>query len=477
MFQILKKYSSMKKFTFLFLLLLTSSVIIRAQENPWNGPSADFSHGKLKVSDNKRFLVYEDGTPFYYQGDTGWELFHRLNKEEAEKYLENRRAKGFTVIQAVVLAELDGLNTPNAEGNRPLIDNDPLKPNEAYFAHIDWVIGKAAEKGIFIGLLPTWGDKVDPLDWGKGPKIFNKENGYKYGRWIGKRYRDYKNIIWINGGDRNGGGDNKPVWDAIGEGIKSVDGNHLMTFHPWGEHSSSEWFQNSKWLDFNMCQTGHGQRSYAIYKQIIVRDYQLIPLKPCFDGESRYEDHPVSWNPELFGWFDDADVRQAMYWDLFSGGFGHTYGCNPVWQLAAPGREPITLARHYWYDVLDLPGAFDLINARRLIESRPFLSRVPDQDLILPAYFPETDYVVATRGNGYAFIYFPTGWSADIRMERIGSQTITAYWFDPRTGDSKLIGSFPGTGSCTFTPPTKGRGKDWILVLDDASRKFKAPGQ
>ena len=133
-----------------------------AQENPWKGPSADFSHGKLKVSDNKRFLVYEDGTPFYYLGDTGWELFHRLNKEETEKYLENRRAKGFTVIQAVALAELDGLNTPNAEGNKPLIDNDPLKPNEAYFAHVDWVIKKAEEKGIFIGLLPTWGDKVDP---------------------------------------------------------------------------------------------------------------------------------------------------------------------------------------------------------------------------------------------------------------------------------------------------------------------------
>ena len=247
-----------------------------------------------------------------------------------------------------------------------MIDNDPLKPNEAYFAHVDWVINKAAEKGIFIGLLPTWGDKVDPNSWGKGPKIFNKENGFKYGQWIGKRYSDYKNIIWINGGDRDGGGDNKPVWDAIGEGIKSVDRNHLMTFHPWGEHSSSEWFQNSSWLDFNMCQTGHGQRSYAIYKRTIVNDYNLSPVKPCFDGEPRYEDHPVNWKPEVFGWFDDADVRQAMYWNLFSGAFGHTYGCHPIWQFAAPGRDPVGLARHYWYDVLDLPGAFDLDSCTKI---------------------------------------------------------------------------------------------------------------
>jgi hypothetical protein len=463
----------------LFLSLIISCVAVSfasAQEMAWNGPSVDFKHGKLKVSDNKRFLVFEDGTPFFYLGDTGWELFHRLTLDETAKYLENRRAKGFTVIQAVVLAELDGLNTPNADGNRPLIDNDPLKPNEIYFVHVDKVIRMAAEKGIFIGLLPTWGDKVDPATWGKGPKIFNKENAYKYGQWIGKRYKDEPNIIWINGGDRDGGGNNFPVWNAIGEGIKSVDKNHLMTFHPWGEKSSSDWFQQSSWLDFNMCQTGHGQRSYAIYKRIIVRDYNLKPAKPCFDGEPRYEDHPVGWNPEVLGWFNDEDIRQALYWDLFSGSFGHTYGCHPIWQMLAPGLEPVGLARHNWVDVLDLPGAFDLIYARRLLESRPFLSRVPDQSLIVPSYYPETDYVVATRGDGYALIYFPTGWTAEINMEKIGAKSLTAYWFDPRNGESKLIETFPGTGTRKFTPPSGGRGNDWILVLDDSEKKFQKPG-
>ncbi len=127
------------------------------------------------VSENHRFLVFEDGTPFFYLGDTAWELLHRLSKPDAEKYLENRRQKGFTVIQAVALAELDGLNDPNAEGDLPLIDNDPAKPNEKYFAHVDWVIKRAEEKGIFIGLLPTWGDKWNKK-WGVGPEIFTPEN-------------------------------------------------------------------------------------------------------------------------------------------------------------------------------------------------------------------------------------------------------------------------------------------------------------
>lgn len=465
----------MKKLFLVISVYFIAISVLPAQDNPWNGPSVDFGHGRLKVSENRHFLVFEDGTPFFYLGDTGWELFHHLKREDVEKYLENRRAKGFTVIQAVVLAEFDGLNTPDQYGNKPLIDNDPAKPDEAYFKNVDWVINKAAEKGLFIGLLPTWGDKVDKK-WGIGPVIFNPANAAEYGKWIGNRYKDYKNIIWIMGGDREGGGDNFPVWNAMAEGIKSVDKNHLMTYHPGGERSSSEWFHNSAWLDFNMCQTGHGQRSYAIYKRIIVRDYELKPVKPCFDGEPRYEDHPVGWNPDVLGWFNDADIRQALYWNLFSGSFGHTYGCHPIWQFLVPGRAPVGLARHNWYDVLDLPGACSLVNARRLIESRPFLSRIPDQSLIVPAYYPETDYIVATRGEGYAFIYFPTGWTADIMLDRVGAKKINAYWFDPRTGKSSFIDSFEGKGIRKFSPPSGGRGNDWILVLDDASKGFKAPG-
>jgi hypothetical protein len=463
-----------KTFSFLIIIIFIAG-ILSAQEIPWQGKSVDLNHGKLKVSDNKRFLVFEDGTPFFYLGDTGWEIFHRLDNGDAERYLENRRLKGFTVIQAVVLAEHDGLNTPNTEGKKPLIDNDPFKPDEEFFTHVDWIIRKAAEKGIFIGLLPTWGDKVDKK-WGVGPVIFNKDNAFKYGQWIGNRYRDFPNIIWINGGDRDGGGDNKAIWEAIGKGIKSVDKNHLMTFHPGGERSSSDWFQNSDWLDFNMAQTGHGQRSYAIYKRLIVRDYNLTPVKPCFDGEPRYEDHPVGWNPEVLGWFNDADIRQALYWNLFSGAFGHTYGCHPVWQFLTPKHAPVGLARHNWYDVLDLPGASDLIHARRLIESRPFLSRIPDQSLIVPSYYPETDYIVATRGEGYAFIYFPTGWSAEIIVDKIGAKTINASWFDPRSGKVRSAETIPGSGSHKFTPPSAGRGNDWILILDDSSKNFISPG-
>src|SRR5690554_3727011 len=191
----------MKKQLIIFFLLFPV-LYSTAQPIEWKGKSVDFSHGDLKIHPNNRYLMFEDGTPFFYLGDTAWELFHRLNKEETERYLENRREKGFTVIQAVVLAEIDGLNTPNAEGEVPLIKNDPTKINEAYFKHVDWVIKKAEEKGMYIGLLPTWGDKWN-IKWGVGPVVFTPENASAFGEILGKRYKTSKNIIWILGGDRN----------------------------------------------------------------------------------------------------------------------------------------------------------------------------------------------------------------------------------------------------------------------------------
>lgn len=451
------------------ILMAISSLMLNAQT-----AGNVFSHGKLKVAENNRFITYNDGTPFFYLGDTAWELFHRLTKEDAEAYLENRHRKGFTVIQAVALAELEGLNIPNQYGEKPLNNNDPLAPNEKYFEQVDWVIQKAAEKGMFIGLLPTWGDKVDK-QWGVGPVIFNEENAAKYGEWIANRYKNAPNIIWIIGGDRNGGGENTKIWNAMAGAINRVDQNHLMTYHPSGGSTSSQWFQNADWLDFNMSQTGHCERSYAAYISIIQKDYNKTPMKPCFDGEPRYEDHPVCWNPNVLGWFDDADVRQAAYWSLFSGSFGHTYGCHAIWQFLDEGREPVGMARHTWREGLDLPGSQQMLYVRKLMESRPFVSRVPMQELVSNGFMPETDYKVATKGDGYALVYLPQGGSVNLKLDLLGFAKGKASWYDPRTGSVKGAEAFTASGDHTFYAPSNGRGNDWILILDDATKEFADP--
>ncbi|MCB0139410.1 MAG: DUF4038 domain-containing protein, partial [Caldilineaceae bacterium] len=158
-------------------------------------------HHRLQVTPNGRFLQYADGAPFFYLGDTAWELFHRLDLDEATRYLTNRAAKGFTVIQAVVLGELAGLDTPNANGDRPLIDNDPTRPNEAYFRHVDAVTAKANELGLVMGMLPTWGSYWKSTGLNANP-IFTPDSARVYGRFLGERYRE-SGLIWILGGDRN----------------------------------------------------------------------------------------------------------------------------------------------------------------------------------------------------------------------------------------------------------------------------------
>jgi hypothetical protein len=461
-------------------LVLALSVPTFAGEEPRSGASVDFSHGDLKVSQNKRFLIHEDSTPFFYLADTAWELFHRLNRDETEKYLENRRQKGFTVIQAVVLAELDGLNTPNANGDRPLLNNDPTKPNEAYFKHVDFIVDTARKRGIYIGMLPTWGDKVKKA-WGKGPVIFTSENlqdAQAYGRFLGSRYKDRPNIIWILGGDRVADGVEN-VWRAMAKGIKEGDkGRHLMTYHPQGGRSSAEWFHDDPWLDFNMLQSGHGRYDNDNYNKI-AKDYNREPVKPCLDGEPRYEDHPVNWHRgDEKGWFNDFDVRQAVYWSIFAGGCGVTYGCHDIWQMFAPGREPISVARNYWYDVLDLPGAWDMMHVRNLLESRPYLSRVPDQSLISGEAGSGGEHIQATRGDDYALIYLPYGQNVKVVLGKITGERVRAWWFDPRSGQAELIGVFTNQASHQFDPPGEpARGNDWVLVLDDASRQFPAIGK
>jgi hypothetical protein len=312
---------------------------------------------RIVVSENNRFLVTESGRPFFWLGDTAWELFHRLTYEEAGVYLENRAERGFNVIQAVALAEFEGLRTPNAYGELPLIDLDPTRPNEGYFTHLDDVIRLAAEKDLYIGLLPTWGDKVTPM-WGAGPQVFNLENARIYGEFLGRRYRDCANVFWILGGDRPGDG-LVELWTGMAEGIQSGVGRKpFVTFHPTGGKGSSEWCHDRKWLDMNMWQSGHSMVDAPTW-EMIARDYDRRPVKPVLDGEPNYEDHPIDpfsrkWEPR-YGRFNDYDVRKQGYRSVFSGACGYTYGHHSIWQFYKTPFEPINYPAFAWDEAIYRP--------------------------------------------------------------------------------------------------------------------------
>ncbi len=430
------------------------------------------------VSPNKRFILKES-KPFFWLGDTAWELFHRLDREEADYYLKKRASQGFTVIQAVALAEFNGLNIPNSYSDKPLVDNDPTKPNDAYFRHVDFIIDKAAEYGLVMGFLPTWGDKLNKAGWGNGPEIFNIQNAKIYGRWLGERYKSKKNIIWILGGDRNprSGTNDADIWRSMAAGIaEAIGGNDkmMMTFHPQpNAKGAGEWFHNDDWFDFNMFQTGHCRDS-PTYNNIKY-SYDQIPTKPVLDGEPIYEDHPVCFNYNDLGTSNAFDVRKSAYLNLFAGAFGHTYGCHDIWQMYSPYREAVNGPHVYWQQALELPGAKQMAFLKRLIESRPMLDRIPDQSLILENNLNPNERIQATRGNDYAFVYAATGKSFTLNLGKISGIQLNAYWFDPRTGKSEDIGKIENKGTKLISPKTTGYGQDWILILDDASKNYTKP--
>ena len=415
-----------------------------------------------------------DGSPFFYLADTAWELFHKLGRADAETFLQNRADKGFTVVQAVVLAELDGLKTPNAQGHTPLHNLDPTKPDDGYFEDVDWIVGRARALGLTIGMLPTWGDKWN-LGWGVGPLVFTPENALVYGRFLGQRYRDAP-VVWIVGGDRAIENETqRAIVENMALGLREGDaGAHLITFHPRGGETSSRYFHNAPWLDFNMWQTGHARDRDNYHS--ISQDYALAPPKPCTDGEPGYEDHPSAFDPKN-GYLDETDVRRSIYWALFAGAHGHTYGCHPIWQFVDDVEKGKSWPRRDWREALDLPGSAQMQHAKNLMLSRPFFERVPDQSLILEGE-KSPDFTSATRDeNGtYAFVYCAAGASVKVDGRRLEAAKLRAWWFDPRDGKSQNLGEFAVDEARVWTPPSSGRGHDWVLVLDDVARHYPEPG-
>ncbi len=197
------------------------------------------------------------------------------------------------------------------------------------------------------------------------------------------------------------------------------------------------------------------------------------------DGEPCYEDHPINWRAAN-GWFDEFDSRRAGYWSMMEGACGNTYGNHNIWQIWLPGRTPISVARTPWTQALDHPGAFQAGYMRALFESRPW-------QLLQPASYilkggpntggKECRAAVASDGS-FLMVYTPYGSTFTISTEKIKAEQLHGWWYDASTGNAIDTGETTKKAAMTFDPPSdEKRGNDWVLVLDDATLGFRAPGQ
>jgi hypothetical protein len=453
---------------------------------PQPAVAADKGLPRLQISENGHFIVQEDGDPFFYLADTGWLLFRRLKLEDADLYLRERAAQMFTVIQAVVLFR--GLDQPNAYGHLPFIDNDLSRSNEDYFKDVDAIVNLAESHGLYVAMTPFWASAyMKP-----GKELFDAGSAYRFGLYLGKRYRN-KAVIWVLGGDNKVSPSQVPIYRELARGLSEGDGGtHLKTFHPYGvdyekgpqergDHSS-RYFHHDAWLDFNMIQSGHRilNDNYAL----IAADYALKPAKPVVDGEPGYENisdclKPSASDVPVHGAWD---VRRAAWGAVLAGAAGHTYGCNEVYAFWTPGTSHPkwgAINRIHWKRAIKLPGATQMQHLRTLVESRPMLKRIPDQTIIEGDMSPPPDTILAARAEdgSYAFIYSASGKPFKARMDKIAGPKVKAWWFNPRTGEATIIGEFENKGYREFQSPDKNENLDWVLVLDDAAKNFPPPGK
>ncbi len=477
---------SLKRVLLTVAVLLTA-VSVNAQK-PWD-------NGRLKVSENQRFLQFENGKPFFWQGETAWLMPERLNRDEVAYYLKTCREAGYNLAQIQVINGVPAYNiygAPSHDKNGKLVDSSLHTPHSSlhtphsslytYWDHMDYIIDTAAQNGIYIGMVCIWGGLV------KAGKM-NIEQAKTYGAFLANRYKDRPNIVWFIGGDVTGDVKSE-IWETLANTIKSIDKNHLMTYHPRGRHTSAQWWSKAKWIDFHTFQSGHrrynqrmGNKDYPIPDNTEEDNWMYVdstwaykPVKPVLDAEPSYEEIPQGLHDADEPFWKACDVRRFAYWSVFGGSCGHTYGHNAIMQFYREGYGAAYHNKKTWMEALHDPGFNQMKYLKHLMLSFPFFERVPDQSIVLDNGV-QYERLAATRGNDYLLVYNYTSRDMQLDLRKISGDKKKVWWMNAGTGELTWLGEYDNK-VFIFRPHKTGAGiEDGVLIAIDASQNYLSKDQ
>ena len=467
----------MKKRILSVCLMLGLATIFTYAQKPWD-------KGRLMISSNNRYLQFENGSPFFWLGDTGWLVPQHLDRSEVEYYFNKCRRAGYNMVQIQVM---DAVPSYNIYGQQSLpygwdfTKADP-EGEYSYWDHLDYIVRKAEQNGIYIGMVAIWGSQVQSGN-------INAEQAKAYGKFLAERYKNNPNIIWIMGGDIQGN-IHPEVWNALATSIKSIDNKHLMTFHPRGRYTSAKWWSKASWMDFHTFQSGHrkygqrmGNKEYPIPDSTEEDNWMYVdstwaykPIKPVLDDEPSYEDIPKGLHDANEARWQDYDVRRYAYWSVFAGSCGHTYGHNAIMQMLKPGyptgygSDGTVKA---WYQGLEDPGYNQMQYLSDLMLSFPYFERIPDQSIIVGKNGMKYDRLIATRGKDYLMVYNYNSNVMKIDLRKISGKKKLLWWFNPSDGAISFIGTADNT-IITMSPQIEKTDKinDRVLIAIDAEKNY-----
>lgn len=402
----------------------------------------------LEKVQGRRCLRDEKEAPFLLHGDAAWSLLVQLTREEADDYLKDRRRRGYNTILANLLERKFARRAPfNAYGEAPFATHGNFtRPNERYFAHVDWVLERAADHGFLVLLAPAYlGYGGAEQGWYREMRAAGPERLRAYGRYLGERYRSAKNLIWIHGGDFNP--PDFGVVRAVLDGILEKAPDSQNSFHGARGTSSHEYLPGAQWLFVDTVYTDeHGVASAANAAHAASRN-------PFILIEARYEDEGAS----------ASVVRAQAYQAVLSGACGQVAGHKHVWPF-----DP------KWKAALDSPGARSLSRMRFLLDMLAWWDLSPARP----------GFVVEGAGTGgmraaaaldadgrRAVVYVPSARVIALDATYLDGVELRATWLDPTPAAREPIVRRAALGAgrqvALRTPGHNGSGDDdWLVVLD-----------
>lgn len=414
----------------------------------------------LAVQPGRRHLVDASGRPFLVQGDTAWSLIAELRREDVERYLDDRRARGFNTVLVSLLEHRFSSRAPaNAFGEAPfLTPGDFGTPNDAYFDHAAWVVQQAAARDLLVLLTPSYlGYDGGNEGWYQEMIANGPDKLRGYGRYVGRRFGDRRNVLWIQGGDFNP--PDRDIVRAIADGIGEQDPDALQSAHAAPETSALDYWRGEPWLQVNTVY------SYRRVQQSLAKAYADPSRLPFFLIESFYEnEHGVT----------QQELRAQAYRAVLAGSTGQVFGNNPIWHFSGPGLHP---ARLDWQRALGSGGARSMTHLNRFLTGLRWWLLQPDT---------AGGFLTSGRGDGggraasavaadrsFAVVYLPTGRGISVDLGELAGPLTRARWYDPAAGrlHQPVEPESQDKGVATFRPPgddASGSG-DWVLLLETSA--------
>lgn len=420
----------------------------------------------LKASNNKRYLVGQDNAPFFLAGDAAWRLGYKVSFADAQKYLADRKLKGFNTVFLEVTPDMPGdANQPDINGEHPFILKDISQPNEKYFRHFDSVLSETTKMGMAVILFPMYNGCCNDgwIQILREPRNRDTNKLKAYGKWIADRYRNYPNIIWASGGDL----EVTPEAILIAEAIAANDSVHLHTYHTNPVQTSTGALPGVDWVTLSMVYTyfpelaGASYHMEHVYTQLY-REQKRNAHVPYFMAESSYEGEREE-TTQIF--------RRQAYWAVTGGACGHIYGNRFGWQLiedwkkslSSKGSESMKIFNAFvntvqWYDLIPDWAHTVIVSGRGYFNDG---SHPGGEDYVTAALSEDRKKMVA---------YLPSYRSVTINTERFEGESFRVTWFDPTNGKRiSSVQSFAKGGVKDLLPPSVNNGdgfQDWVLIIE-----------